>query len=318
MKRYFFLIALVVVCASCKREKQPEPTPEGAKGVINIEVLRPNGDPITGAFQISGYESLPGSSVAYSGNNAAVSFRADKGVSLSSTDLSITVSGENILNPKTESINVPSLPAGQEKDLSFKVYVGENSKEWRCEEQTTKGARVVVKRSLLSNSNYATYDYLLGDVSSWYVNNTAYMLTGRVSMDFKEGFSEGYDVELHDYAGFEGMAAGAWLEDKKAASLSDYTLNYTFRVSAWAMWNVVVMTYSTPKTQTLLAVKLDEKGNPTGEKVVLASVTNDEADYSYGCEELPYPKADGQYVEGKGLEGGPENAGGDIVEVHAD
>ena len=63
MKRCFFLIALVVVCASCKREKQPEPTPEGAKGV-----------------------------------------------SLSSTDLSITVSGDNTLNPKTESINVPSLP----------------------------------------------------------------------------------------------------------------------------------------------------------------------------------------------------------------
>ena len=318
MKRYLSLIALVVVFASCKREPQPEPTPEGAKGVINIEVLRPNGDPMTGAFQISGYESLPGSSVAYSGNNAAVSFQAKEGVSLSSTDLSITVSGENILNPKTESINVPSLPAGQEKELSFKVYVGENINDWRCEEQTTIGSRVIVKRYLLSNSDYATYDYTLDNVHSWYVNNTAYKLTGSCVIAGMIGFNEGYDVEIHDYAGFEGMTAKEWLEDRKGASLEDLSINYTFSVSAWAMWTVVIQTYSTPKTQTLLAVKLDEKGNPTDEKVVLASVTHDQADFSYGCEELPYPKADGQYEEGKGLEGGPNNAGGDLVEVNVD
>ena len=317
MKYISLFIASVALLASCKPE-QPEPAPEGAKGTVEIEILTPSDAPLTGTFQITGYESLPGSSVAYSGNKAAISFQADKGVSLSSTDLSITVSGEKILKPKTESINVPSLPAGQEKALSFKIHVGENMRDWRCEEQTVKGTRVLIKRSLLSNSDYETYDHMLENVPFWYINNTAYMLNGRVSMDFKEGFSEGYDCELHDYAGFEEMAAGAWLEDKKAASLSDYTLNYTFHVSAWALWNVTVCTYYTPTTQTLLAVKLDEKGNPTDEKVVLASVTRDEHEYSYGCLELPYPEAGGQYKEGNGLEGGPDDVGGTWIEVDAD
>jgi hypothetical protein len=51
---------------------------------------------------------------------------------------------------------------------------------------------------------------------------------------------------------------------------------------------------------------------------LLASVTRDEHEYSYGCLELSYPEAVGQYEEGKGLEGGPDDVGGTWIEVDAD
>ena len=338
MRKYLPLIALLALFVACKPEQKPEPQPEqkpeekpepipeGARGVLSIDVLRPGGDPLTGEFRITGYESLPESKIAYSGNRATVSFQAAEGVSLPATELTLSVTGDILLFPGTDKISVPAIAAGENRDLSFQVHVGEDIRNWQFEEKKTVGERTLTGRRILDNRNYPSYDFELegASVLSWYVNNTAYRLSGTVAITFREGYSEGYDTETHDYAGFESIplpkdgstTVEAWLDAHKESTEMETTLNYSFHVSAWAMWNVIIQLYVEPETQSLLAVRLDGNGNPTDEKVVLASVTRNQFECSYGIEELPYPLADGEYVWDGGLEGGAGNAGGEMVDFN--
>lgn len=329
MKKFFSLIALAGVLAACTPEQiQTAFKLDGAKGVIAVEVVKLDGAPISGQFQIAGYQSLPNSSITYEGNKALIAFYAAESTAISEQVLTLTATGDQIITPVSTTVTVPDLIAGQVVALSGRIRVGESVDGWYFmydEEAGMKSEKV----GFLANPHYATYAYTHGDVDSWYVNNSENMLMGTVPITYKEGYSAGRDVVFPDYSGFETVYPGGtetvvvkdWVENAKAGNLQEITVNYEFMVSAWAMWNVVVRQIVTPVVQSILAVKLNEDGTapvadgkPLASATVytVASVTADKYECSFGAEELPYPDAAGHYVPGNGAAHGGENAGGGI------
>jgi len=332
MKKIFSLIALAGVIAACTPEQiQTAFKLAGAKGAIDVEVVKLNGDPIEGQFQIAGFDALPGSSIAYSGNKAVITFQAAEGASVALTDLTLTATGENILFPVSGKVTVPALVPGQEAKLACRIRVGETVGEWYFGEEGEAGETELVQSGLLANPHYTTFAYSHAGIESWYVNNSEFMLSGVVEVPYKEGYTAGYDVEFHDYAGFETvyvdyiwglsvpMAVKDWVEAMSAEDLEEGTAKINFKVSAWAMWNIYDEIYRTPIKARLVAIPLvkDEDGElvPSeneADKKVVASVSYDKFETEAGLIELPYPEAAGHYVKGQGHENGATNAGGGI------
>ena len=330
MKKFFSLIALAGVIAACTPEQiQTAFKLAGAKGTIEVEVVKLNGDPIEGQFSIAGYESLPGSNIAYSGNKATITFQAGESTPIAQQQLTLTASGEQILKPVSTTVTVPDLLAGQTAMLSCKIRAGESLEGWYFYEDITEGD-AIVKTGLLENANYAKYSATHYDIPFWYVNNSEYILDGVVEIPYKYGNSAAYDIVRKDYAGFEEIyldiflglsekiAVSEWLDmyldSYGEADIEEDVFEAPFQVSAWAMWNVYVDQATIPYDVKLMAVKLDENGKETDEKIELASFKVDFYDYDAGMIELAYPDAAGHYVKGHGHDahGTAANAGGGI------
>ena len=327
MKKLFSLIALAGVIAACTPEQiETAFKLAGAKGTIEVEVVKLDGTPYQGQFQITGYDALPGNSISYAGNKATISFQASESAAIALADLTLTATGENILYPETGKVTVPSLLAGQEVKLTCRIRVGQSVGDWYVSEEFEEaGEPQLLQRALLANSHYATYAYSHAaneGIDSWYVNNSEFMLTGKTKIPYKTGYSAGYDVEIHDYAGVEvvyvdylwGLAVPVvvkdWVEEMSEPAVKEGEEDYEFSVSAWAMWNVFSEIYSTPVTASLVATKLDADLEQTDESIVLASLKYDYFQTIGGVVELPYPEAAGHYVEGHGHANGANNAGG--------
>ena len=326
MKKFFSLIALAGVIAACTPEQiQTAFKLAGAKGTIEVEVVKLNGDPIEGQFSIAGFESLPGSNIAYSGNKATITFQAGESTAIAQQQLTLTATGEQILKPVSTAVTVPDLLAGQVAVLSARIRVGETLQGWYFSEEDESGKKET-KIGFLTNDNYPTYAYTHDDVTSWYVNNSEYMLEGVAEIPYKDGFSAGRDVVRHDYAGWEAvyidylfglsveMTVDDWIEAMMEEDVEEGVIEYPFQVSAWGMWNIIVYQSTTPITSKLIATKLDEEGELTDETVLLASVTYDAYEFDGGFYELPYPEAAGHYQKGHGHDahGTAANAGGGI------
>ena len=326
MKKFFSLIALAGVIAACTPEQiETAFKLAGAKGTIEVEVVKLNGEALEGQFQISGYDALPNSSIAYAGNKATITFSAAESTPINLTDLTLTASGEQIVKPVSTTVTVPALLAGQVAKLNARIRVGETLQGWYFGEESEYG-ETETKIGFLANDHYATHAYTHGDITSWYVNNSEFILEGSAKIPYIDGFSAGYNVEQHDYAGWEAvyvdylfglsveMTVDEWVEAMSEEDLEEGTLDFNFQVSAWAMWNVIVYQDKTPITAKLTATKLDEEGELTEESILLASVTYDRYSIDGGLVELPYPGAAGHYEKGHGHDahGNGANAGGGI------
>lgn len=312
MKKLFSLIALAGVIAACTPEQiETAFKLAGAKGTIEVEVVKLDGTPYEGQFQITGYDALPGNSISYAGNKATISFQAAESAAVTLADLTLTATGENILYPETGKVTVPSLLAGQEAKLSCRIRVGENADGWYVDIDE-KTISTFVEDGFLANDAYPTYAYSHGGIESWYVNNTENYLTGSVTVVDKYGFTEGYNFEFNNYVGFENSIANfkAIFEPE---DMETEEIKYDFKVSAWAMWNVVVEYLGYLREGALTATKIGEDGKLTKEVIDLAK-----CNYKfylgslYGAIEIPYPEATGHYVEGHGHAHGGDNAGGGI------
>ena len=330
MKKFFSLIALAGVIAACTPEQiQTAFKLAGAKGTIEVEVVKLSGDPIEGQFSIAGFESLPGSSIAYSGNKATITFQAGESTPIAQQQLTLTATGEQILKPVSTTVTVPDLLAGQTAMLSCKIRAGESLEGWYFYEDPVEGD-AIVKSGYLQNANYEKYSATHYDIPFWYVNNSEYILDGVAEIPYKIGNSAAYDIVKTDYAGFEEiyieslfglsekLTVSEWLdyylESYGEADIEEDVFEAPFQVSAWAMWNVYVDQATIPYDVKLYAVKLDEQGKETDEKVVLASFKLDFYDNYAGMIELAYPDAAGHYVQGHGHDshGSAANAGGGI------
>lgn len=312
MKKLFSLIALAGVIAACTPEQiETAFKLAGAKGSIEVEVVKLDGTAYDGQFQVSGYDALPHSDISYSGNKATIVFSADESKPINLADLNLTVTGENILNPETGRVTVPSLLAGQEAKLHCLVRVGENADGWYVDIDE-KTLDVFVEEGLLANDAYPTYAYTHDGIESWYVNNTENYLSGSVDIVDKYGFTEGYNFEYNNYVGFENSIANfTAVFEPEDMETEEFT--YDFKVSAWAMWNVYVDYVGYLREGVLTATKIGADGKLTEEVLTLAK-----CNYKfylgtlYGAIELPYPEATGHYVEGHGHAHGGDNAGGGI------
>ena len=328
MKKFISLIAFAGVIAACTPEQiETAFKLEGAKGAIAVEVVKLDGSAISGQFEIEGFKSLPSSNVTYSGNKALITFAAGESEAIPEQVLTLTASGEQIITPVSTTVTVPALLAGQVAQLSGSIRVGESVDGWyfMFDEKAGEASENI---GLLANSHFTTYTYTHEGVESWYVNNSENMLSGSVSIPVKEGYSAGTDVVFPDYAGFETVYPGEavvvkdWVESVKAADLKETTVNYEFKVSAWAMWNVIVRQITTPVTRSIIAAKLNADGSApvdaegkllaSAEPFTVASVKAEKYECTYGVKELPYPGAAGHYEEGHGHAHGGENAGGGI------
>lgn len=326
MKKFFSLIALAGVIAACTPEQiETAFKLAGAKGTIDVEVVKLNGDALEGTYKITGFEQLPGSSIAYNGNKATITFSAAESASINLTEISLTAEGEQIIKPVSTIVTVPTIYAGQVAKLSARIRVGETLQGWYFSEESEYG-ETESKIGFLANDHYATHAYTHGDITSWYVNNSEFMLSGTAQVPYIDGFSAGYNVEQHDYAGWEAIyldyifglsvetTVDEWVEAMCAEDLEEGVIDFPFQVSAWAMWNIIVYQDKTPITAKLTATKVDEEGELTDEVVLLASVTYDRYDFEGGLVELPYPGAAGHYEKGHGHDahGNGANAGGGI------
>ena len=312
MKKFFSLIALAGVLAACTPEQiQTAFKLDGAKGVIAVEVVKLDGAPISGQFQIAGYQSLPNSSITYEGNKALIAFYAAESTAISEQVLTLTATGEQIITPVSTTVTVPDLIAGQVVTLSGLIRVGENADGWYVDVVETKG-EPSQSEGFLANDSYSTYAYSHAGISSWYVNNSENYLTGSVQIPVEVGSEPCTNFTSTDYAGFENAIA-QFKSSSEAGTLTSEVVNYDFVVSAWAMWNVYVQRSVCPVHAKLQATRLGADGERTDEVVTLA-----ECDYvlhletTYRAVELPYPEAAGHYVEGHGHANGGNNAGGGI------
>ena len=329
MKKLFSLIALAGVIAACTPEQVDTAFKlAGAKGTIDVEVVKLNGDPVEGQIEISGFNALPNASIAVSGNTAKISFQADESQSIDKTDLTLTASGENIYRPESAPIAVPDILAGQSAQLSCKIRVGESIGEWYVEEITEYGDAKLTRSYVLDNANshYASHAYSHGGVNSWFVNNSEFLLTGNVKVPYLSGYSAGYDVVFHDYAGFEVVyldyflglymptIVKDWVEDMSEASVIEKEVEDEFTVSAYSMWNYVVELYTTPIKASLVATKLDADYDLTEETIELATVSYDRYRTLYYPVEIPIPGAEAHYHAGHGHDahGSMPNAGGGL------
>ncbi len=312
MKKFFSLIALAGVIAACTPEQiQTAFKLAGAKGAIDVEVVKLNGDPIEGQFSIAGYESLPNANISYAGNKATITFSAAESKEINLIDLTLTVSGDEIVRPESTKISVPSILAGQEAKLYALIRVGENVDDWYVH-SSTKTEEDKYEIGYLVNDAYEKMAYTHDIFDFWYVNNTENLLTGVAKIDDIYGYSACTNLVVNNYAGFENTVAG-YVENMEEDMIDVEKVDYEFIVSAWAMWNVAVVNFYDLKHSKLLATRIGADGELTDEEILLAS-----CDYKYywltiyGVEELPYPNATGHYVEGHGHAHGGDNAGGGI------
>lgn len=312
MKKFFSLIALAGVLAACTPEQiQTAFKLDGAKGVIAVEVVKLDGAPISGQFQIAGYQSLPNSSITYEGNKALIAFYAAESTAISEQVLTLTATGEQIITPVSTTVTVPDLLAGQVVTLSGLIRVGENADGWYVDVAETKGEPSRID-GFLANDSYPVYAYSHAGITSWYVNNSEYGLTGTARIPLVYGSEPCVNFTSTDYIGFENAIA-QFKNSYEAGTLTSEVVNYDFVVSAWAMWNVHVLCSVCPVHAMLRATRLGADGELTDEVVTLA-----ECDFVSHVEttakvvELPYPEAAGHYAAGHGHANGADNAGGGI------
>ncbi|MBP5337361.1 MAG: hypothetical protein J6Y63_07640 [Bacteroidales bacterium] len=326
MKKFFSLIALVGVIAACTPEQLSTAFKlAGAAGEINVEVVKLNGDALEGSFSITGFESLPGAAISYSGNKAVITFQAAESTPLSLTDLTLTASGENILFPESTKLTVPEILAGQQTKLACKIRVGENMGDWYItmdEEDYDYDYEI----GYLVNSHYENVAYTHDAFDQWYVNNSDLLLTGTVEVPYVYGYTAGHDFVRHDYAGFEqfeqdfmswfGMEPSTideWIEAMSEDDLEEGVEEEEFTVSAWSYWNYVCIQEIYYVAARLYAIKVVDQ-ELTDEEVDLASCKYEFFYPMWGQIEIPSPTMPGHahYEFGHGHGHGGDNAGGGI------
>ena len=329
MKKFFSLIALVGVIAACTPEQLSTAFKlAGAAGEINVEVVKLNGDALEGQFSITGFESLPGAAISYSGNKAVTTFQAAESTPLTLTDLTLTATGENILYPESTKVTVPEILAGQQTKLVCKIRVGENMGDWYITSEDEE-EDFEYEIGYLVNSHYESVAYTHSVFTQWYVNNSDLLLTGTVEVPYIYGYTAGHDFERHDYAGFEQfeyfeeyfiglgysipMTIDEWIEAMETEDIEEDTWEEEFTVSAWSYWNYVCIQEIYHHAARLYAIRVVD-GELTDEEVDLASCKYESYYPEWGQIEIPSPTMPGHahYEAGHGHGHGGDNAGGGI------
>ncbi|MCR5350910.1 MAG: hypothetical protein K6E35_00235 [Bacteroidales bacterium] len=329
MKKFFSLIALVGVIAACTPEQiKTAYKLDGADGSITVKVFNLDGTAYAKDFDVKGFESLPGTTEpVYTAGQAVISFAAAESQPIAQTVLTLTVSGDEILKNKTVTVNVPNILAGGHAELYAEVVVGELSDDYYFDvvEEEADPKDYSYKYGYLVNNHYATHahshaayeSFLEIDVpiDTWYINNSDLILNGTGSFTTVEGSMAGTVKVSQAVAGFEKRIADfvAAVEEDATWEVSQ---SFDFSVSAWAMWNAVLVQRYCPVTWTLTATPIvNGEANVAG-KIDLATGRFNDTDFVYNVYELPYPgmpaHAHYEHGHGHGHGHGAENAGGGI------
>ena len=313
MKKFFSLIALVAAIAACTPEQVETAFKlAGGKVTVDVEVVDIiNGGAYTGAYTVS---STFGT---VSGNT--ITFQANESEPIAAGDYTVSVSGPELAKTYTSNFTVPAVLAGGEAAIRVIVPVGEPINGWTVDtaydlENALSGENVY----FLANTHYPTHAYSHNGIDTWYYNNTEFVLEGTVDY-VKANSDEVSNVVDNNILGFEGVVEN--LIDEEEWDWPWYReRTYTFKVSAWAMWNVRQIDWWMEMPVTVIAFKdADEDGecDANEESVVLGGF---DYRYVYTTEiqayELPYPGAPGHahYHKGHGHDahGSAANAGGGI------
>ncbi len=300
-------------------ENKPEEKKEGAYGNITVKVLSVDGSAFADAFTIGGFEALPGSDISYTEGKAVISFKAAENQAVKQTTLNLTVKGETLLNDKGFSVSVPDIPAGEHAELTAEVAVGESADNYAFEvtSETAGEDEIKYNYGFLANDVYRNYAYhqdildpkflVKYSLETWYVNDSEYILTGRVSLVGFRGVLGGKGEIVKRIAGFESRTE-EFLHGV-GEDHGDYIQEpYEFKVPAWSMWNVIQVNRSIPQYLTLFAYPL-VNGVPDKEHgIKLATGTKKEVDINCQAYDVPIPEMPERYNQGS--EYGESNAGG--------
>ena len=313
MKKFFSLIALVGVIAACTPEQVDTAFKlAGAKVTVNVEVVDIiNGGNYTGDYTVSSnFGTVSGNTITY---------QAGDSEAISGADYTVSVSGSKLAKTYSSNFTVPAVLAGGEAVIRVIVPVGEPINGWTVdsdydEDKVTEGEDVY----LLVNSHYKTHAYSHNGIDSWYYNNSEYILEGTVDFDYAYWLQEVTNIKDNNVLGFEGC-----VENEAAAYEKDYVFDatYSFKVSAWAMWNVRLINAWIQAPFTVFAFKdANENGeyDKSEEYVELGGFDCKATEYYIiKAIELPYPGAPGHahYHAGHGHDahGAAANAGGGLA-----
>lgn len=308
MKKLISLIALAGVIAACTPEQIDTAFKlAGGKVTVEVDVI----DIINGGAY-SGDYTVTSNFGTVSGNK--ITFEAAESQAVAAGNYDITVSGPKLAKDYKATYAVPAVLAGGEAVIKASVFVGEPINGWTVD--TAFDEKAVVESQevfFLANGHYPTYAYSHAGIDSWYYNNSEFMLEGTVLYDCSIYDWTVSNVVNKEYLGFEEIFDNllAYYDDRDVEETE-----YSFVVSAWAMWNVVQTNYRTKVPYTVFAFKdknENEKLDDGEEYLELGSFDLDEVVTALvEVHELPYPEAEGHYEEGHGRSGGASNAGGSI------
>jgi len=254
MKKFFSLIALVGVFAACQPEKI-ETTFDPDPAVATIEMTAV--DLETGKVTTD---------VTYSAEGATVS-----GSTLTITGTPNITARELTVNAKfgngaySETYHINDLIAGGKATYSFTIAVGE-SKATGLEfvkGDTKENAEQYFTFKQAEHEGHATtadhyaFSHDGHSPSSWQLNNTEMVLL--LSTEYEEYVGKKVSgISLNKATEEETALVQAYANALATPKLSTDIKNYSFKVSAWAYYNVVQTVYTYETTYTVN--RIDENG----------------------------------------------------------
>lgn len=324
MKKIFSLIALVGIIAACTPEQvRTAFSLSGGKVLVNVEVVDIiNGGTYSGPVDIrfmnGGMDiTEQGIFVPITGGGPhAYMVQADESMAVAGGDYGIVVKGEKLAQDYSSAFVLPAVLAGGEAEVKVIVPVGEPLNGWTPNVQFDEiNAKKWNEILFLANSEYPTTEYSHAGIDSWYYNNSEFLLDADVKY-WLESYAASSNKVKKEYLGFEKV-----VDTVEEALLAEYPWDgeekmFSFKVSAWAMWNVT-QTYAHDSCPVLVSVYKDANNNKKldeGEKSVdLGGFTLEYVESSkVEPHELPYPGAEGHYTprHGQDSHGEKPNAGG--------
>jgi len=306
MKKFFSLIALVGVFAACQPEKiETTFDPDPAEATIQMTAV----DLGTGKVTTDVTYSAEGATV--SGSTLTI-----KGTpNIKARDLTVNATFGN--GKYSETYHINDLIAGGKASYSFTIAVGESKATGLEFEkgETKENAAKFYTFTQASHEGHATaadhyaFSHDGHSPSTWQLNNTEMLLL--LSTDYEENIGNKVSSLGLSGATIEETALVQARADALATpKLSTATKSYSFKVSAWAYYNVVQTVKTTETTYTVN--RIDEKGAKT--KIGMFVIKN----YASFVEAVEYA-ANSHYTYGHGHghsthdeHGNTSNAGGGI------
>ena len=304
MKKFISLIALVGAIAACTPEQiETAFKLSGAKVIVEVEVY----DVISGSAYQGSY-TVNSTIGTVSGNT--ITYQADESQPIAALEnCKVSVTGPKLAKEYSSIFAVPSVLAGGVATITVVVPVGEPingwTVDWACDESKAVVNDPVVKA--LYNTHYPTHEYTHEGVTSWYYNDTEFLLQGEVDYTL-DSFAVGSDMVDNQIRGFEGVVENCYFGLINEYDKDSVPMKFPFTVSAYAMWNITQTITSVTKPYSVFADKGTEHVDLGSFKLEFIESQVVEP------HEIAYPGHEGHYHAGHGHDahGTKPNAGGGI------
>jgi hypothetical protein len=322
MKKLFAILALAAAMLACTPEQVETAFKlAGGKVLVEVEIVDfihggTYSGPVDIHFTRGGLDVTSEFQTIVGAGPHAYMWQAAESQAVASGDYGVIVKGSELAKDYTSAFVFPEVLAGGEAKVKVVVPVGEPLNEWTVDYVYDRAeTKTWTDTLLLANSEYPTHAYTHDGIDTWYYNNSEYLLDADVTY-WDESYAVTYDKEKVEILGFETVVDQ--VEDAFLAMFPwDGEENvFSFKVSAWAMWNVTQRYSHVSVPVTVFVYKdADKDGelDSNEEFFVLGGFTL-EYIMSYVVEphELPYPGAAGHYHYGHGHDahGTMPNAGG--------